>query len=212
MSVRAALFQTRLRGQLLLGAGTALVAVPAAPLLAQVVQITPVANFSLPTKFSLKNGTLNVSQKVGFRFGARMTLTFSDRFEVSNVVTYSPGSATLHGASRRISLTSGSQSLAGTTRARYYIRPPGQPISWEVHTGVGLVFGGQPSYMDLFDGSTMTAGIGTAVRYQFRQLVSFTLRAEQRLVRLRFGDQPAGSSKPFRVVLGLGLPFLERLR
>ena len=212
MSVRATLFQTRLRGRLLLGAGTALVVVPSAPTLAQVVQISPVANFSLPTKFSLKNGTLNVSQKVGFRVGARMTLTFSDRFEVSNSVTYSPGSATLHGAGKRISLTTGSQSFAGTTAARYWIQPPGQPISWEVHTAVGLGFGGQPSYVDLFDGSTLSAGLGTAVRYQFRQLVSFTLRAEQRLLRLRFGDQPAGRSKPFRVILGLGLPLLERLR
>ena len=208
MSVRATLL-TKIRGRLLLG--TALVTVPAAPLLSQVVQVSPIANFSLPTKFSLKDGTLHVSQKVGVRFGARMTLTFNRRFDVTNAVTYSPGYATLHGGGKRISLTSGSHSLVGSTAARYWIRPPGQPLSLEVHTGLGLVFGGQPSYMDLLDGSTMTAALGTAVHYQLGQVVSFTLRADQRIFRVRFGDQPGGRSRPFRVAFGLGLPLLERL-
>jgi hypothetical protein len=66
--------------------------------------------------------------------------------------------------------------------------------------------------MDLFDGSTMTAALGTAVRYRFRQLLSFSLKVEQRLFRLQFGDQPSGSSRPFRVAFGVGLPLLEKLR
>jgi hypothetical protein len=213
MSVRATLLQTKIRGLLVSGAGITLAVVPSAPLLGQVVQISPIANFSLPTKFSLKDGTLHVSQKVGFRFGARMTLTFNNRFDVTNAVTYSPGYATLHGEGKRISLTSGSHTIAGSTAARYWIRPPGQPLSWEVHTGVGLVFGGQPYYMDLFESSTMNAVLGTAVTYQIGQIVSLTMRLQQRLMRLRFGEQNGGSSrKPLQVTFGVGLPLLERLR
>ena len=213
MAVRA-WFETRFRGLLLLGAGAALISAPTATSLqAQVVTLRPVANLSFPTKFSFKDGTIHVSQKVGFRFGARMTLTFSDRFDVTNTVTYSPGSATLHGAGKLIELKSGSHSLSGSTSARYWIRPQDGPLGWEVHTGVGMVFGGRPSYMDLFESSTLSAVLGTAVTYQVGEVVSFTLKVQQRLLRLRFGEQDGGSSKrPLRVAFGVGLPILEKLR
>ena len=212
MVVRARLLHTRLRNLLLPGVGAALLSLAAAPIQAQVVQLRPIAKLSLPTKISLQDGSIRVSQKVGFRFGAQMTLTFSDRFDITNAVTYSPGYATLHGAGKRIQLTSGSHSLAGSTAARYWLRSPAERFSWEVHTGVGLVFGGQPSYLDLLDASTLSIGLGTGVRYQVGQLVSFTLRLNQRLLRLRFGDLPAGSSRPLKVAFGVGLPFLEKLR
>jgi len=65
--------------------------------------------------------------------------------------------------------------------------------------------------MELLDGSTMTASVGTSVRYRFRQLVSLSVRVEQRVLRLQFGDQLAGSSRPFRVAFSVGLPFLDRI-
>jgi hypothetical protein len=204
--------QTRLRCLLLLGAGAPLTAV-AAPLQAQVVTLRPIANFSLPTKISLQNGTLHVSQKVGFRAGARMTVTFSDRFDVNSAVTYSPGYAVLHGGGKLIELRGGSQSLAGSTSARYWLRPQGGQFAWEIHTGVGMVFGGQPAYMDLLESSTLSAALGTAVTYQVGQFVSFTLKLQQQLLRLRMGDPEGGSSKrPLRVVFGVGLPILEKLK
>ncbi len=211
MAIRATLLETRVQGLLLLGAAAGLISASAAPLAAQQIEVRPIARFSLPTKFSLRDGTLQVSQRVGFRFGAQMTLAFNQRFDVTNAVTYSPGYATVSGSTKRVQVSSGAQSVAGVTAARYWIRPPDLPLSWEVHTGLGLVFGGQPSYLDLLDGSTMTAAVGTRVRYQFRQLVSFSLRVEQRLLRLQFGDQLGGSSRPFRVAFGVGLPFLEKI-
>jgi hypothetical protein len=74
-----------------------------------------------------------------------------------------------------------------------------------------MVFGEHPSYLDLFESSTLSAVLGSAVRYQWGRIVSFTLRVQQRLLRLRFGDQDAGGSRPFQVALGVGLPFLEQL-
>jgi hypothetical protein len=209
VAVREAL-QTRARGILFLGTAAALVIVPAAR--AQLVEIRPIAGFSLPTKISLQDGTIHLRQKVGFKFGARLTLTFNNRFDLTNTITYSPGYAILHGAGERIEVTSGSHSLAGATYARYWIRPPDRPMSWEVHTGLGMVFGGRPSYLDLFDSSTLSAVLGSAVRYQWGQIVSVTLRVQQRLLRLRFGEQDAGGSRPLQVGLGVGLPFLEQLR
>ena len=209
MAIRATMLQTRVQGLLFFGAAAALVVVPAAR--AQVVEIRPIAGFSLPTRISLQDGTIHLRQKVGFKFGARMTLTFNNRFDLTNTIAYSPGYAVLHGGGKRIEVTSGSHSLTGATSARYWIRPPDGALSWEVHTGVGMVFGGHPSYLDLFDSSTLSAVLGSAVRYQWGRMVSFTLRVQQRLLRLRFGDQDAGGSRPFQVALGVGLPFLEQL-
>ena len=210
MANRVRFLQTRVPG--LLRAGAAGIALAAAPLQAQVVTVSPIADISIPTKFSLREGTIRVSQKVGFRFGARMTLRFSPRFDVTNSVTYSPGSATLRGADQPVELTSGSHTLAGSTAARYWLRPPGGPLSWEVHSGVGMAFRGQPSEMDLFESSALNAVLGTAVRYQVGQVVSFTVKVQQRLLRVRFGDQGGGSSQPLRMTFGVGLPILERLR
>jgi hypothetical protein len=210
MAIRTMRLQTRVPG--LLRAGAAAIFLAAAPLQAQTVTVSPIANISIPTKFSLREGTIRVSQRVGFRFGAGMTLRFSPRFDVTNTVTYSPGSATLHGAGERIELTSGSHSLAGSAAARYWLRPPGGPLSWELHTGVGMVFRGQPSQMDLFEASTLNAVLGTAVRYQVGHLVSFTLKVQQPLLRVRFGEQEGGNSRPLRMTFGVGFPILERLR
>jgi hypothetical protein len=211
MAVRATTLQRRAWGLLLIGAGLGPIFLPAA-VQAQIVQIRPIANLSVPTKISLREGTIHVSQKVGFRFGARMTLTFSERFDVTNTFTYSSGYATLHGAGKRIELSSGSHSLAGSTAARYWLRPPGRPLSWEMNTGVGMVIGGQPSYLDLFENSTLTAFLGTAVRYQVGQLVSFTLKLQQRLLRLQLGERDGGHSRSPQMAFGVGFPILERLR
>jgi hypothetical protein len=209
VAIRATLLQTRVRRLLFLGAAATLVAIPVAQ--AQLVEVRPIAGFSLPTRISLQDGTIHLRQKVGFKFGARMTITFNNRFDLTNTLTYSPGYAILHGGGERFEVTSGSHSLAGATSARYWIRLPDRPLSWEVHTGLGMVFGGHPSYLDLFDGSTLSAALGSAVRYQWGRIVSFTLRVQQRLFRVRFGDQDAGGSRPFQVALGVGFPFLEQL-
>jgi hypothetical protein len=211
MAIWATCVQTRVPALLLL-AGAAATFLSAAPLQAQLVTISPIANISIPTKFSLREGTMRVSQKVGFRLGARMTLRFSPRFDITNTVTYSPGSATLHGVSENVELAPGSHSLAGSTAARYWLRPPGGPLSWELHTGVGMVFRGEPSQIDLFEASTLNVVLGTAVRYQVGRLVSFTVRVQQPLLRVRFGEQDGGRLRPLRMTFGVGLPILERLR
>jgi len=211
MAIRAKLLGTRVQWLLLLGAAAGLISTSPAALEAQQIEVRPIAKFSLPTKLSLHDGTLRVSQRVGFRFGAQMNVRFNERFDLTNAVTYSPGYATVRGSMKRVQVSSGAQSLAGATRARYWMRPPDLPLAWEVHSGLGLVFGGQPSYMELLDGSTMTVSVGTSVRYRFRQLVSVSVRVEQRVLRLHFGDQLAGSSRPFRVAFGVGLPFLARI-
>ena len=211
MAIRATLLGTRVQWLLLLGAAAGMTSASAVPLEAQQIEVRPIAKFSLPTKFSLQDGTLHVSQRVGVRFGAQMNVRLNERFDVTSAVTYSPGYATVSGSMKRVQVSSGAQSLAGATAARYWLRPRDLPLAWEVHSGVGLVFGGQPSYMELLDGSTMTASVGTSVRYRFRQLVSLSVRVEQRVLRLQFGDQLGGSSRPFRVAFGVGLPFLDRI-
>src|SRR5215207_5794169 len=133
MAVRRAPQEARLRGCiLLLGCGAAAL-VPGSDLPAQVVQLHPTADVSLPTRFSLKNGSIHIRQKVGLTLGARMTVTFNSRFDVVTEVTYSPGYATMHAGSKRVVFNSGAHSLGTAASARYWICPPGGKLSWELN-------------------------------------------------------------------------------
>jgi hypothetical protein len=214
MDVLAALRHTRYRtGVLLLGCGIPLAAAPISLLEAQVVELRPYGDVSFPTRVSFKDGTIHLRQKVGVTFGARMSMIFSQRFDVVTTVSYSPGSAILHGAGKRIELASGPHSLGVGTGARYWLIPPGGKFAWDVHSGVGLVFGGRPAYEELFESSTLGAVIGTALRYEIGRIVSLKLKIQERLLRLRFGAQESGRSKsPLQVSFALGFPILESIR
>jgi len=206
-------WQVRWRNtMILMGCTVALACGAGSNLQAQTVEFRPLADVSLPTRFSMENGTIHVRQKVGLTLGARMILNFNDRFDVVTAVTYSPGYATLHGGGKRFELATGAHSLGASTGARYWLVPQLKKLSWEVHTGVGLVFGGQPSYEDLLASSTLSAVLGTTVAYQIGRIVSLKLRIQERLCRFTFGSgATGGSSRPLQVSFGLGFPFLESL-
>jgi hypothetical protein len=146
--------------------------------------------------------------------GARLTLTFNQRFDVVTGVTYVPGYITVQGAGKQFAFSTSSHVLSGSTGARYWLLPPPRALSWEVHTGVGMVFGGSRAYEDLFEASTLTGIVGTTIRYQVGRIVSLQMRVQERLYRIHFGDVAnAGSSKrPLQISFGLGLPFVESAR
>jgi len=195
---------------LYLGCAAALVCMWGSELNSQQVKLRPQVTLSLPTRVSLENGLLHVRQKIGMTVGARLIMTFNERFDVVTGIAYMPGVVTFHGAGRKIDVATGSHVLSGTTGARYWLLPPTRMLSWEVHTAVGLVFGGQPAYEDLFESSTVSGILGTAVRYQIGQIVSLHLRLQERLYRVRFGQhEPIRSRPPLQISFGLGLPFLE---
>ena len=182
-------------------------------LYAQEVHLRPQLGLYLPTKVSIQNGVLHIRQKVGVKAGARLTLTFNQRFDVVTGVTYMPGYAMFHRAGEEFELATGSHVLTATTGAQYWLIPPGEVFSWEVHSGIGLVFGGQPASDDLFASSTVTGIMGTTVRYRVGQIVSFQLRVQDRVYRVRTGAaEPAKPSSPLQVSFGLGFPFLESIR
>jgi hypothetical protein len=175
---------------------------------AQKMQLRPHIGLSLPTRISLQNGLLHVRQKIGMTVGARFTVTFNRRFDAVTGVTYSPGYARFHGAGQRMDVSTGSHLLSAATGARYWLLPPARALSWEVHTGLGVVFGGQPAYVDLFESSTVSGIIGTSVRYQIGRIMGFRLRVRERLYRVRFGSSAAGNSRsPLQISFGLDLPF-----
>jgi hypothetical protein len=177
---------------------------------AQEVELRSEAGFSLPTRISIQNRVLVVRQKIGMTVGARLTLTFSQRFNVVTRVTYVPGYAMLHGAGNRIDVGTSSHLLSGTTGARYWLLPPARKLSLEVHTGVGVVFGGQPAYVDLFESSTVSGVLGTTAHYKIGRIATLQVRVQDRLYRVRFGTQNRGSSRsPLQLSVGLGLPFQE---
>jgi len=195
---------------LCLGCAATLVCLWGSELNSQQVKLRPHATLSLPTRVSLENGLLHVRQKIGMTFGARLIMTFNERFDVVTGIAYMPGVVTFHGAGRKIDVATGSHVLSGSTGARYWLLPPTRMLSWEVHTALGLVFGGQPAYEDLFESSTVSGILGTAVRYQIGQIVSLHLRIQERLYRVHFGQQePVRSRPPLQISLGLGIPFLE---
>jgi hypothetical protein len=198
---------------LLWGCALALGCGQGSELSAQQVRLHPHASLVLPTRISVKSGVLHVRQKIGVTVGARLTLTFNPRFDVVTGVSYNPGHAVIRGAGKRIDVGLGSHLLTGTTGARYWLLPHARALSWEVHTGFGVVFGGQPAYVDLFESSTVSGILGTTVRYQIGRVLSIHMRVQERLYRVRFGGQDSGSSRPpLQVSFGLGLPFLDSAR
>jgi hypothetical protein len=180
---------------------------------AQKMQLHPYVGLSLPTTISLHNGLLHLRQKVGMTVGARFTVTFNQRFDAVTSLSYSPGYAMFHGAGRRVDVTAQSHLLTAMTGARYWLLSPARILSWEVHTGLGLVFGGQPAYKDLFENSTVSGIIGTTVRYQLSRMVGFRLRIQDRLYRIRFGSTgPSSSRSPLQISFALDLHFVESPR
>ena len=195
---------------LCLGCAATLVCLWGSELNSQQLKLRPHATLSLPTRVSLENGLLHVRQKIGMTVGARLIMTFNERFDVVTGIAYMPGVVSFHGAGRKIDVATGSHVLSGSTGARYWLLPPTRMLSWEVHTALGLVFGGQPAYEDLFESSTVSGILGTAVRYQIGQIVSLHLRIQERLYRVHFGPQePVRSRPPLQISFGLGIPFLE---
>ena len=198
---------------LILGCVAALACSRISELNAQEVTLRPQADLYLPTRISIQNGTLHVHQKIGVTMGARLTVTFNERFDVVTGVTYIPGYATVRGAGKRIDVGTGSHLLTATTGARYWLLPPVRMLSWEVHTGLGVGFGGQPAYKDLFESSTVSGVLGTAVRYQIGRIVSLQLRVQERLFRVRVGGRDFGRSRPpLQISFAVGFPFLEAAR
>jgi hypothetical protein len=209
-ALSSALGQRARAAALLLGCAAALVCSRSAELNAQTVQLRPHASLSLPTRISIQNRELHVRQKVGVRVGARLILTFNERFDVVTGVTYLPGYATFHGAGKRIDIGTSSHMLTGSTGARYWLLPPGRRLSWEVHTGFGVVFGGQPAYEDLFERSTVSGVLGTTANYLIGRIARLQLRVQDRLYRVRFGGGgPVSSKPPLQISLSVGLLFLE---
>lgn len=194
----------------LLGCAATLVCSRSPELNAQQVQFRPQAGLYLPTRISIQNRVLHVQQKIGLTLGARLTLTFNERFDMVTGVTYLPGYVMFRGAGKRISVGTSSHLLTATTGARYWLLPPPGMLSWEVQTGLGVAFGGQPAYQDLFESSTASGVLGTTVRYQIARIMILKLRVQERLFRVRFGGPDPGRSKsPLQVSFGMELPFLE---
>jgi hypothetical protein len=185
-------------------------ALPDSELNAQEVRLRPMAGLYLPTRIRVQERMLNAQQKVGVTIGARLTIAFNPRFDVVTGVTYLPGYATFHGTGKRIDIGTGSHLLAASTGARYWLLPPAHMLSWEIHTGLGVGFGGQPAYEDLFLSSTVTGTLGTTVRYQIGRIVSLHLRVQGRLYQVRVGSQATGGPRPpLQISFGLGLPLVE---
>jgi hypothetical protein len=196
-----------------LSLAAALICTGSSQVAAQEVQLRPQFGLYLPTKVSIQNGVLHIRQKVGVKAGARLTLSFNDRFDVVTGVTYMPGYALFHRADEEFELATGAHVLTATTGAQYWVIPPIEVFSWEVHSAVGLVFGGQPAYDDLFTSSTVTGIVGTTLRYRVGQIVSFQLRIQDRIYQLRSGAAQTGKPRsPLQLSFGLGFPFLESIR
>ncbi|HEV7365038.1 MAG TPA: hypothetical protein VGN76_04250 [Gemmatimonadales bacterium] len=180
---------------------------------AQEVHLRPQLGLYLPTKVSIQDGVLHIRQKVSVKAGARLTLSFNDRFDVVTGVTYLPGYAIFHRAGEEFEVATGAHVLTATTGAQYWLVPPAKVISWEVHSGIGLVFGGQPARDELFASSTATGILGTTLRYRIGQIVRLHLRIQDRIYRFRSGAPESGRPRrPLQVSFGVGFPFLESLR
>jgi hypothetical protein len=201
--------QARMRFALCLGCATVLAGGFNSELTAQKLQLRHQARLDTPTRFSIQNGALNVRQKIGLIVGSRLTVTFNPRFSLATAVNYMPGYAEVRGIGKRFEVATGAHLFTASIGAQYWVLPPTRVFSWALHAGVGLAAGGQRAYQELFDGSTLSGTLATTLRYQIGRIVTLQLRMQDRLYRVRFGDGELGSSKPFRISLGLDFPFLD---
>jgi hypothetical protein len=198
----------RIRAGAVLGWAALLACSWISPLHAQQLRLRPQADLSLPTRMSIQNRQLHVSQRIGVAVGARLIISFSPRFDAVTGVSYSPGYAMVRGAGSRFSLMTGAHVLSAASEARYWLRPLGRRLSLEVHTGVGIVFGSQPAYQDLFESSTVSGVVGSTVRYRIGRIVGLRVRIQDRLYRVGFGHRSVGhSSSPLHLSFGVDLPF-----
>ncbi len=210
--MRSRPFDRRFRIALALGCTAMLVYIQSPELSAQTVKFRSQARLSLPTQIAIQNQVLHVRQKVGVTVGASMTVTFNPRFDVVTGVSYVPGYVMFSGAGRRVEVGTSSHLLSGSTRTRYWLLPRSRRLSWEVHTGLGVVFGGRPAYEDLFQSSTVTGIAGSTLAYKIGNMARVQLRIQERLYRVRFGGVDPGSSRsPLQVAVGVNLLFLESL-
>jgi len=194
----------------LLGCVAALVCGRTSELQGQRLQLRPQAGLYLPTRISVQDGVLHVRQKIGLNFGAALTLTFDERFDVVTALTYIPGYAIIRGAGKRIDFGASSHLLSFTIRPRYWLLSPARRLSWDVHAGLAVVFGGKPAYEALFQSSTLSGIVGTTVSYRVGRIVSLQVQVQERLCRIRFGDNDSRSSQPpLRISFGFAFPFLE---
>jgi hypothetical protein len=194
---------------LLLGCAAAVLCSPSAELNAQDVQLRPHAALYLPSRISIQNRVLHARQTIGVAVGARLNVAFNQRFDAVAGVTYIPGYAVFRGAGKRIDVRASSHLLTATTGARYWVLPAARMLSWEVHTGVGVIFGGEPAYVDLFESSTVSGIVGTTLRCHIGRIMSLKLGVQERLYRVRFGGEDPGSSRPpLRITFGVDLPFV----
>jgi hypothetical protein len=181
-------------------------------LAAQQIEIQHKVDLYRPTRISWRDGALQIQQKVGVKVGAGIAVVFNRRFDVATAVSYIPGYAILRGAGKQFEVATASQVVAASVGARYWLMPDAGSFSWEIHTGVGTVSGGQPAYDRLFDGATLSGSLGTMLQYQIGRIVSLQLKIQQRLYRIYFGNEdPGGSSKPLRASFAVSFPFLQSL-
>jgi hypothetical protein len=183
------------------------------PLKAQDVQLRPHAGLYLPSSVGLHHGMVQVRQRVGVTLGARLTVVFNDRFDVVTGITYIPGYANFRGAGKLIQVGARSHLLTAMTGTRYWLLRPARKLSWEIHTGLGVAFSGQPAYEDLFEHSSVSGILGTTLHYQLGRIARVQVRVENRLYRVRFGGGiPSHSGQPLHLSFGLRFPFIESAR
>ena len=191
----------------LLGVLACLVCSRPDPLQGQRLELRPLVGLELPTSVSLRRDGLQVRQKLSAFVGARLDAIWSSRFDVVTELRYAPGSAVLRGTSNDIELGTSAHLLSLATRARYWLLPPAGRFAWEVHTGVGTVFGGTREFGGLFRRSLLSGVLGTVLRCRVVRQVSIEVQVQQRLFRVYLaGEDPGSSRRPLRVSFGIGLP------
>lgn len=174
---------------------------------AQEVQFYQRAGFYVPTRLSLRDGSIELRQSVGIKLGAGVTIRFNPRFDLVTAVTYIPGYAEFRGEGKRLELATRHHWFGASVGTRHRMASPWKQLTWELTSSLGMAAGGE-GFENLFESSTISAVVGTMVRYQVGRWVRLQMRIQERLCRFRLDGADAPGGKPFRVAVSLGFPFL----
>ena len=174
----------------------------------QEVRLYQRAGLYVPTRISLHDGAIQLRQSVGIKLGAGVVMRFGPRFDLVTAVTYLPGYAELRGEGKRIELATGHHRFGASVGGLYRMISPWKELTWELSGGLGMAAAGE-GFDNLFESSSISAVVGTLVRYQFKRLIRLQMRIQERLGQFRLDGADVPGGKPFRLAFSVGFPFLE---
>ncbi|MBA3346055.1 MAG: outer membrane beta-barrel protein [Gemmatimonadales bacterium] len=182
---------------------------PAVPVAAQQVSLSPTIGVYIPTTELVKaaNGQ-EFKQEIGLAVGGRLGLDFSPRFGILTSVTYVPSDLKFDFAGNQTQTKA--NLLFGTARATVYVLPVTAPVWLSLSGGGSYVRRSGDAYANATDRDDIGAVIGATVGVRLGSFLSFYVAADDYIYGTRLEAASLGDTKTtqndVQLAVGFGVP------